>query len=314
MKSVGCVPWDEVQHLGESRSATWSIGLDDPSMKRIRIIHLTEYYYHAAVTFGPHRALLRPREGHDLHIESSRLEIEPQAEVRWLRDVYGNSIAIMTFTEPARKLRLLSEVNVDLYDDIPIDCVIDPIAHSYPFQYAANEQVEIIPYRLPSYPHDGPAVQRWLSDIYRPGQLVNTSDLLDRLNTHIYETFQYVRREEPGVQLPCQTLALGSGSCRDYAVFMMEAARHWGFGSRFVTGYIQMGEGQHGATHAWTEIYIPGAGWRGYDPTNNKLVGTEHVSVAVAREQDKASPLSGTWEGPPGAWDRMEVSVQVVAL
>lgn len=116
------------------------------------------------------------------------------------------------------------------------------------------------------------------------------------------------------MQLPCKTLALGTGSCRDFAVFMMEAARHWGFGSRFVTGCIQMGEGQHGATHAWTEIYIPGAGWRGFDPTNNKPAGTEHVSVAVAREHESASPLSGSWSGPPDAWDRMEVSVQVVAL
>jgi len=283
-------------------------------MKRICIIHSTEYHYHAPVTFGPHRALLRPREGHDLHIESSRLKIEPKADVRWVRDIYGNSIAIITFAEPARKLSLFSEVNVDLYDDTPIDCVIDPLAQSYPFQYAANEQVEIIPYRVPSYPHDGPAVQQWLLNLYSPGQLINTSDLLNKLNTRIYEAFRYNARYDPGVQLPCQTLALGSGSCRDYAVFMMEAARHWGFASRFVTGYIQMGEGQHGATHAWTEVYIPGAGWRGFDPTNNKLAGSEHVSVAVAREQDKASPLSGSWDGPPDAWDRMEVSVQVVAL
>jgi transglutaminase-like putative cysteine protease len=283
-------------------------------MKRIRIIHSTEYHYHVPVTFGPHRALLRPREGHDLHIESTRLKIEPKADVRWVRDIYGNSIAIITFAEPARKLSLFSEVNVDLYDDTPINCVIDPLAQSYPFQYAANEQVEIIPYRVPSYPHDGPAVQQWLLNLYSPGQLINTSDLLNKLNTRIYEAFRYNARYDPGVQLPCQTLALGSGSCRDYAVFMMEAARHWGFASRFVTGYIQMGEGQHGATHAWTEIYIPGAGWRGFDPTNNKLVGSEHVSVAVAREQDKASPLSGFWEGPQDAWDRMEVSVQVVAL
>jgi transglutaminase-like putative cysteine protease len=87
-----------------------------------------------------------------------------------------------------------------------------------------------------------------------------------------------------------------------------------GFGARFVTGYIQMGEGQHGATHAWTEIYIPGAGWHGFDPTNNKMAGSEHVSVAVAREQEKASPLSGAWEGPANAFDRLDVSVQVVPL
>ena len=234
--------------------------------------------------------------------------------MRWVRDIYGNSIAIITFAEPARRLSLFSEVDVDIYDDVPIDCLIDPLAQSYPFQYAANEQVEIVPYRVPSYPHDGPAVQQWLLDLYRPGHLVNTSDLLTKLNTRIYESFRYNARYDPGVQLPCQTLARGGGTCRDYAVFMMEAARHWGFAARFVTGYIQMGEGQHGATHAWTEVYIPGAGWRGFDPTNNKLAGSEHVSVAVAREQDKAMPISGSWEGPSDAWDRMEISVQVVGL
>ncbi len=283
-------------------------------MKRIRITHATDYHYRKPVTFGPHRAMLRPREGHDLHIASSRLKIEPAAQVRWVRDIYGNSIAVITFTEPASCLSLFSEVDVELYDDAPIDCLIDPLAQDYPFQYAANEQVEIVPYRVPSYPHDGPAVQHWLLDLYRPGQLVNTFDLLNNLNSRIYQSFRYNARYDPGVQLPCQTLALGSGTCRDYAVFMMEAARHWGFAARFVTGYIQMGEGQHGATHAWTEVYIPGAGWRGFDPTNNKLAGSEHVSVAVAREQDKAMPISGSWEGPADAWNRMEVSVQVVAL
>jgi transglutaminase-like putative cysteine protease len=283
-------------------------------MKRIKITHKTVYHYRTPVTFGPHRALLRPREGHDIHIASSLLEIEPKANVRWLRDIYGNSIVIFTFAEPGRKLSLLSEVNVDFYDDEAIDCLIEANAASYPFQYPADEQVEIIPYRLPSYPHDGPALQKWLLNLYSPGQLINTPELLNKLNTHIYESFKYVRREEPGVQLPCETLALGTGSCRDFAVFMMEAARHWGFGARFVTGYIRMGEGQHGATHAWTEIYVPGMGWRGFDPTNNKPAGYEHVTVAVAREHEKASPLSGSWEGEADAFDRMEVSVQAVSM
>jgi transglutaminase-like putative cysteine protease len=126
-----------------------------------------------------------------------------------------------------------------------------------------------------------------------------------KLNTQIYRTFAYKHRDDPGVQLPCDTLTYGSGSCRDFAVFMMEAARHWGFGARFVSGYIQMAEGQHGATHAWTEIYVPGAGWRGFDPTNNKLAGNEHVSVAVAREQEKACPVSGMWDGPANAFSNM---------
>ncbi len=282
-------------------------------MKRIRIIHRTEYHYRVPVKFGPHRALLRPREGHDVHIQTVRIEIEPAADVRWLRDIFGNTIAVIGFSQPGQKLSLLSEVDVDLSDESSIDCLIDPSALSYPFQYAAQEQLDLIPYRLPSYPHDGPAVQKWLLDLYQPGQLVRTSELLTALNTRIFESFRYISREQAGVQLPCQTLAWGTGSCRDYAVFMMEAARHWGFGARFVTGYIQMGEDQHGATHAWTEIYIPGTGWRGFDPTNNKQAGSEHIAVAVARDQDSAMPLSGYWEGPSDAFEQMDVSVQVVA-
>lgn len=283
-------------------------------MKRVRIVHHTTYHYHVPVNFGPHRALLRPREGHDLHIEESRLNVEPRADVRWLRDIYGNSIAHIEFKEPATALSLKSEVDVLLFEESPIECLIDPFAQSYPFQYGAHEQIEIIPYRIPSYPHDGPTVQRWLGNLYQPGQLVDTSDLLVRLNSCIFESLRYEHREEAGVQLPCQTLALGKGSCRDFAVLMMEAARHWGFAARFVTGYIQMEEGQHGATHAWTEIYIPGAGWRGFDPTNNKRAGAEHVSVAVAREQDKAMPVSGYWEGPSDAFSHMNVTVQVFVL
>lgn len=258
--------------------------------------------------------MLRPLEGHDVHIDSLQLEVEPKASVRWVRDIYGNSIAIITFAEKGPKLRIVSDVVVDLYHDHTFDCLIDPEAKSYPFQYAPNEQMELLLYRVPSYPHDGPTLKSWLRDLYYPGQLKDTSELLTALNTKIFQSFRYENREDAGVRLPCRTLELGSGSCRDFAVLMMEAARHWGFGARFVTGYIQMAEGQHGATHAWTEVYLPGAGWRGYDPTNNKPAGTEHVAVGVSSMQEKAMPLSGSWSGPADAYDRMEVSVQVVAL
>ena len=283
-------------------------------MKRIRINHTTEYHYNQPVTFGPHRALMRPREGHDVHIESGRLDIEPKATVRWLRDLDANSVAIIAFSEPAATLRVCSEVDVDLFDDKLTDCQIDPIARAFPFHYSANEQLGLVPYRLPSYPHDGTTLKRWLRDLYQPGQLIDTFDLLHKLNSHIFESLKYTRREDPGVQRPAETIRLGSGSCRDYAVLMMEAARHWGFGAQFVTGYVQMGEGQHGATHAWTEIYIPGAGWQGFDPTNNKPAGDEHISVGVAPSPEDASPLSGFWDGPADAFESMEVSVQVVAL
>lgn len=283
-------------------------------MKRIRIIHKTEYFYNQPVTFGPHRALMRPREGHDLHIARGAVDIEPKAKVRWLRDIYDNAIAIVTFEEPSDKLSISSEVDVDLYYDDPIEWRIAPSARSFPFQYPPEEHIDLMTYRLPSYPYDGTTLLGWLRELYRPGQVIDTFDLLNNLNTHIYRSFKYDSRDALGVQLPNDTLRLGSGTCRDFAVLMMEAARYWGFGARFVTGYIQMAEGQHGATHAWTEIYIPGAGWRGYDPTNNKLAGSEHIPVAVSREQEKASPLSGSWDGPADAFKRMNVSVQVVPI
>jgi transglutaminase-like putative cysteine protease len=280
-------------------------------MHHLRIVHETEYLYHEPVTFGEHIAMIRPREGHDLHIDKAILRIEPRASIRWLRDIHGNSLAVIDFHEPAARLRVYSECEVTIYDDEPRNRLIDPRARFYPFPYAANEQMEMLPYRVPSYPHDGEAVLNWLSDIYQPGQIIPTLDLLKKLNTRIFESFRYVRREEPGVQVPCQTLALHSGSCRDFAVFLMEAARHLGFAARFVTGYILMGDGQHGATHAWTEIYLPGAGWRGFDPTNNKRDGSEHVSVGVAREHEKACPLTGSWSGPADAFKSLNVSVQV---
>ena len=282
-------------------------------MKRIRITHRTEYRYKEPVTFGPHRALMRPREGHDIHIESGLVQIEPKASVRWLRDLYGNSVAIITFAEPAKTLRVLSEVEVDLFDDNPVACSIEPDARAFPFHYATTEQLGLIPYRLPGYPDDGPTLQSWLLDLHPSGEAIGTYELLNKLNSHIFTSLKYTRREDPGCQSPRQTLALGGGSCRDYAVLMMEAARHWGFAAQFVTGYIQMGEDQHGATHAWVEIYIPGAGWQGFDPTNNKRAGNEHISVAVSPAHADVSPFSGFWEGPPDAFESMEVAVQVVA-
>ena len=142
---------------------------------------------------------------------------------------------------------------------------------------------------------------------------VRTIDLLVALNQRVQRAVSYVIRLEPGVQSPEETLLKGSGSCRDFAVLMMEAARHWGFAARFVSGYIQMAEGQHGATHAWTEIYLPGAGWQGFDPTNDKRVGREHIAVAVAREQEKAMPVAGSWFGAPDDFLGLEVKVEVVA-
>ena len=287
---------------------------DQPFVQRLRLRHLTEYRYRQPVTFGTHRLMMRPREGHDIRILGRRTEIFPEATIRFVRDIYGNSIAILDFKKPADRLRIEVEADIGYIRDTPVEELIDPMAQYFPFQYAPEEQLELVPWRLPSYPYDVTTLAHWLHELYVPGQQIETLDLLANLNSHIFRSFKYVPRDEPGVQLPSETIARGSGSCRDYAVLMMEAARRWGFAARFVTGYIQMAEGQHGATHAWTEIYVPGSGWLGFDPTNNKPVGREHIAVAVAREQEKACPITGTWTGPAGAFDGMTVEVEVSTL
>ena len=288
--------------------------IDQPFVQRLRLRHLTEYRYRQPVTFGTHRLMMRPREGHDIRILGRRTEIFPEATIRFVRDIYGNSIAILDFKKPADRLRIEVEADIGYIRDTPVEELIDPMAQYFPFQYAPEEQLELVPWRLPSYPYDVTTLAHWLHELYVPGQQIETLDLLANLNSHIFRSFKYVPRDEPGVQLPSETIARGSGSCRDYAVLMMEAARRWGFAARFVTGYIQMAEGQHGATHAWTEIYVPGSGWLGFDPTNNKPVGREHIAVAVAREQEKACPITGTWTGPTGAFDGMTVEVEVSTL
>lgn len=297
-----------------SRAVEILESLLNPMSKQMRIVHTTEYHYREPVTFGVHRVLMRPREGHDLRIVNASVEVLPKCSVDWLRDIQGNSIAMITFLEPSSTLRIHSDLIVDLNEERLEEFSIASLAREYPFQYAADEQIDILPFRIPSYPHDGERLVEWLREVYQAGTIVNTLELLQRLNTAIFNMFTYTWREEYGIQLPCETLRKGTGSCRDYAVFMMETARHLGFAARFVTGYIQMGEGQHGATHAWTDIYLPGAGWRGFDPTNNKMAGAEHVVVAVTREQEKASPISGSWAGPADAFESMNVIVRVEAL
>ena len=280
-------------------------------MKQLQITHETEYRYLCPVNFGPHRIMVRPREGHDVHIVKSRIELFPQGSLNWLRDTYGNSIAVFETTLSSDSLRIVSEVIVDHFDDNPFNFIIAQEAASYPFQYSMDEHHELIPYRLPCFEHDSGALREWLKQLYQPGQLLPTFSLLERLNEAINRSFGYAHHEEPGVQSPAQTLAKQTGSCRDFATLFMEAARQWGFGARFVTGYIHLFNEQHGATHAWAEVYLPGVGWKGFDPTNNTLAGSDHVSVAVARDPVKASPISGTWSGPSDAFKDMRVDVVV---
>jgi len=281
---------------------------------KICIKHRTTYNYSQSVSFGQHKILIRPREGHDLHIESSILEIRPAHAIHWMRDVNGNSIARVDFTEPSKQLMIYSELTLQHYDANPFDFILEETARNYPFVYEPDTQPELAPFMHIIYPKDTAGLKEWLTRFWKPGDKIETLSLLQRLNQHIHDTFQYQRRDEPGVQTPAETLQKNSGSCRDFATLLLEACRCWGLAARFVSGYMQCESTEAGgaSTHAWAEIYLPGAGWKGFDPTSGLMTGAQHVTVAVSRDPEKAAPVSGSFVGPNTAFQNIQVDVTVV--
>lgn len=281
-------------------------------MRRINISHVTEYLFSNSVSLLPHRLLLRPRENHNVRIESSILEISPPHTLQWKRDVLDNSVAVVSFTEPSDRLCISSRVIIQHYEDNPFDFLVDDYAVIHPFDYAKEDQRELAPYRECVYSTDEPAVRGWMDGLglQRP---VETFTLLDQLNRAIAARFDYRMREEPGVQSPAQTLQNTSGSCRDYAALFMEACRHLGLASRFVSGYLYGGDTDagNGATHAWAEVYLPGAGWKGFDPTSGEVTGNRHIAVAVARHPEAVPPVAGSYLGPPDQHPSLSVAVRV---
>ena len=287
-------------------------------MRRIQITHNTRYEYAEAVTFDTHKLHIRPREGHDVRIESSELIISPTYKIHWERDIYSNSIALVEFLDKSPSLDITSKVVVQHYGAQPLDFGMDESAKSYPFHYNPLEQIDLIPYQMAVFPRDYPVVQDWLKKIFKPGKLIDTVSLLDTLNKTIVSEFKYNVREEPGVQSPQQTLAIGSGSCRDLAALFIEACRVLGLASRFVSGYLLQAvdndKDQHGSTHAWSEVYLPGSGWWGFDSTSGLLVAEDHIAVAHPRHPEAIPPVSGSYLGQAEPKPSMHVSVDVKIL
>ena len=270
-------------------------------MQRYKIFHRTYYNFSAVVSLGPHALLLRPREGHELRIESSILKLTPTATLRWHRDVEDNSVAIATFDSPANQLLIESEVIIQQFNEAPLDFLVADYATDYPFAYTPEDSVLLSPYMNVTDTAGG-SLSDWVANIWQSEQL-QTYALLQRVCVHINQTLSYQLREEPGVQTAAETLSRGTGSCRDFANLFMEAARYLGFASRFVSGYLHAPPStvNFGATHAWAEVYIPGAGWKGFDPTIGEIVGTNHIAVAVARLPESVPPIAGSFVGIPGA-------------
>lgn len=285
-------------------------------MQRLRIKHVTEYVFSAPVTLNCHRLLLRPREGHDVRIESSRLEINPEYSIKWYRDVFDNSLALVHFKKQANRLSIVSEVVIQHYEADAHNTTANGCLLSSPFSYEPGELMDLAAYQQPYFMQDQPALHCWLREIGLSIDDPNTLCLHATLNQVIHRQFQYKKREEAGVQSPLQTLNLGSGSCRDYATLFIEACRSIGLASRFVSGYLHAPatEAGNASTHAWAEVYIPGSGWQGFDPTIGKMTGNCHIAVAVARNPEAVPPVSGSFIGPKRIAPIMQVNVQVNAL
>lgn len=281
-------------------------------MQRLRITHLTEYFFTTQVTLNQHRLLLRPREGHDVRIESSKLTISPPYRIKWQRDAFDNSLAIVNFQDCSNKLIIASEVIIQHYAPEPYDFLLETYAVNYPFSYAAGEQIDLAPFQQAIFLKDQVFIYDWLQRLGLQG--METFALLVKLNQTISCQFRYQTREESGVQSPAQTLNQGSGSCRDYATLFIEACRCLGFASRFVSGYLHAPSTEAGnaTTHAWVEIYLPGTGWKGFDPTSGEVTGNRHIAVAVARDPESIPPVSGSFIGRDAAMMRVNVQVNLL--
>ena len=282
---------------------------------RLHIEHTTTYRYARPVTFGRHRLVLRPREGHDLRVERMHLHIAPDHHLMWVRDVFGNSIALVDWLAPGSILTIVNDVIVERVLPFPARAFHEPWRVPFPPQYDPMEVAITSVYQSPAYLEDAAHIQTWLA-----GNLAidphDAEGTMQALCTFVYRTVVYQRRAERGVQNPARTLDLRSGSCRDMATLMMEAARHLGVAARFASGYLHGTASLAGraSTHAWTEVYLPALGWRGFDPTLGAAISLHHIVTGVSSHPRGVMPVSGAFTGARADCTSMEVTVRTTEL
>jgi transglutaminase-like putative cysteine protease len=283
-------------------------------MSILKVRHSTVYRYRKPVSLGEHRMLFRPRESYDLRLIRTKLVITPKpVQVRWLHDPFDNSVAVVTFEGTTCELRFETAVALEHFETSLPEYPLENYARTYPFRYSDEDFPNLAPALARHYPSAG--VAEWAMQFLDPSETTPTMKVLRAMTLGIREQFTYTRRVEKGVQTPEQTLLSRHGSCRDFAILMMEAARSLGIAARFVSGYIfvpnSSGFAGGGATHAWMQAYLPGAGWIDFCPTNSIVGNRNLIRVAVAWTHDQVLPLWGTYSGPAGAFVGMDVTVGV---
>ena len=287
---------------------------------RLTVKHTTTYRYARPVTFNEHRLMLRPRDSHDLRLLSTTLSISPPAQIRWLHDVFGNSITIATFSGAADTLRFESTFTAEHFGIEEPEFPIESYARTVPFSYSQDEIPDLGRTIERHYPDPEHKVDAWVRRFLSPDGWTETDSLLVNMTRSIKRDFAY-HAHEYATQSPVETLERMAGTCRDFALLLMEAARSLGMAARFVSGYLydpgfdDPGQGMAGAgaTHAWTQVYLPGSGWVEFDPTNGLVGGPNLIRVAVARDPRQAMPVQGSFLGSAGDFLGMNVEVTVTA-
>ncbi|EIZ83616.1 transglutaminase domain-containing protein [Methylobacterium sp. GXF4] len=290
-------------------------------MPILSVRHRTVYRYRRPVAFGEHRIMFRPRDSYDQRLIEASLEITPEpAALRWMFDVFGNCVAVATFAVRAETLTFACGITLDHTPEHAPVFPLAPHATHYPFGYGAEDMPDLSRSIERQWPDPRHEVDAWTrSFIPREGR-IPTQELLADMTRSVRANFTYLARSEKGVQEPLTTLRSKRGSCRDFAVLMMEAVRALGMAARFVSGYLynpRNDRARHvggGSTHAWLQVYLPGAGWIEFDPTNGIVGNRDLIRVAVARDPAQAVPLHGSFFGLASDDLGMRVDVDVVEL
>ena len=290
--------------------------------------HITTYRYKRPVEFGEHRMFFRPRDSYDQRLLSFDIAVQPSPNViRWKHDVFGNCLATVSFTKPATEVRFESCIRVDHRQHDGPDLSGVGARQTFPFRYEQDEADDLTAFIRVHFPSND--ISDWARRFVGPsnsGQATICPPGTEPLDIHatlaticheIHGSFAYARRSAHGTQSPQTTLGLRRGTCRDFALLMMEVARNLGLAARFVTGYIYVPSRDGsttlggGSTHAWCEVYVPGAGWAEFDPTNGIVGNRDLIRVAVAREPRQAIPLSGSYDGTAADFESLSVQVNV---
>ncbi|PWE18129.1 transglutaminase [Marinicauda salina] len=290
-----------------------------------QVRHVTRYRYDRPVSFRMHRGMFRPHDSPDLRLLSIRFDTQPESGIRWVHDVFSNAVTVFEFAAPADTLEIACTFEVIRSSSHQPNFPIAETARRYPFSYEAEQYPDLNSCIAPQY-DDPDGRVRAFAERFAHESGGDTWSILERMNAAIHADLRYDRREEPGVLPPNETLRGACGSCRDFAELMCEAVRRLGFAARFVTGYLYDPARDEraavdrtqvrgaGATHAWVQVFLPGAGWVEFDPTNGEIASGKLIRTGVARLPSQAVPLVGSFEGASADFVGMDVEVEVTTL